>query len=127
VTFFSPGSLDNLPKQQVTFEGSMKKVVSYELTDEEKIKKVGFASIPIPQSLHTHAHAMQVTRVFRIEKKRVPKPVATRKQWKKFGDASRDVEGPDPATTKIADDVFLTLTTNSSVSHLCLHELGVSS
>ena len=54
--------------------------------------------------------------MFRIERKRVPKPVADRKHWAKFGDAAEDVEGPDPATTKIADDVFLTLTTNITVS-----------
>lgn len=81
----------NLPKTMETLQGNTKKVVSYEMEDE-KIKKV--------------------TRVFRIEKKRFPKPVATRRKWKKFGDAAGDVKGPDPATTKIADDVFLTLTTN---------------
>ena len=53
--------------------------------------------------------------MFRIERKRVPKPVAERKHWDKFGDAAGDVEGPDTATTKIADDVFLTLTTNINV------------
>lgn len=66
---------------------------------------------------HDHPLLWQVTRVFRVERKRVPKPVAARKQWAKFGDASRDVQGPDPATTKIADDVFITLTINSTVSH----------
>jgi len=41
--------------------------------------------------------------------------------WKKFGDAVDDRgkgqngEGPDPATTLIADEVFLTLTTNKEV------------
>ena len=55
--------------------------------------------------------------MYRIERKRVPKPVAVRKQWAKFGDASGDKRGPDPATTQIAEDVFLTLTTNITVSH----------
>jgi len=42
--------------------------------------------------------------------------------WKKFGDAENDRgkapngEGPDPATTLIADEVFLTLTTNKEVT-----------
>ena len=57
----------------------------------------------------------QVTRIFRVEKKRVPKPVATRRKWAKFGDAAKDVKGPDPATTNIADEVFLTLITNVTV------------
>lgn len=82
---------DNLPKSVATIQGNTKKVVSYELEDG-KVKKV--------------------TRVFRIERKRVPKPVAIRKMWCKFGDAASDVEGPDPATTKIADDVFLTFTSS---------------
>lgn len=58
-----------------------------------------------------------MTRVYRIERKRVPKPVASRKRWAKFGDATEDVpSGPDPATTNIAEEVFLTLTTNITVS-----------
>ena len=45
----------------------------------------------------------------------------TQQMWKKFGDAEDDRgkgkngEGPDPATTLIADEVFLTLTTNKEV------------
>lgn len=36
--------------------------------------------------------------------------------WKKFGDATDDnPKGPDQATTVIADDVYLTLTTNKEV------------
>ena len=36
--------------------------------------------------------------------------------WKKFGDAKDDnPKGPDQATTVIADDVYLTLTTNKEV------------
>ena len=47
--------------------------------------------------------------------------------WKKFGDAENDRgkgpngEGPDPATTLIADEVFLTLTTNKEVMTRCHH------
>lgn len=47
--------------------------------------------------------------------------------WKKFGDAENDRgkgpngEGPDSATTLIADEVFLTLTTNKEVMTHCYH------
>jgi len=58
----------------------------------------------------------QITRVFKIQRKKVTKSVATRKKWAKFGDAARDTNGPDPATTKIADEVFLVVTTNTTVS-----------
>ena len=47
--------------------------------------------------------------------------------WKKFGDAENDRgkgpngDGTDPATTLIADEVFLTLTTNKEVATYCCH------
>ncbi|KAL5483702.1 hypothetical protein EMCRGX_G020109 [Ephydatia muelleri] len=56
----------------------------------------------------------KTTTLYKMETHRVPKAVGTRKQWRKnkFGDAASDKEGPNPATTQIADEVFLTLTTN---------------
>ncbi len=58
----------------------------------------------------------QVTREYRIERHRVPRAIAARKQLTKFGDAEGDKrDGPDPATTLISDDVFLTLTSNKEV------------
>lgn len=82
---------DNLPEPVTTIEGDKKTIVSYKL-DEGKIKKV--------------------TRVYRIERHRVPKAVAQRKKWVKFGDVAGEGEGPNRANTQIADEVFLTLTTN---------------
>lgn len=96
-----------------TTSGDTKTVVSYEM-EEEKIKKVWSCLVDMYKYVCV---CVQVTRVFRIERKRVPKPVAARKKWEKFGDAASDVQGPDPATTKIADEVFLTLTTGTTVSH----------
>ena len=58
----------------------------------------------------------KVTQVFRIERHRVPKAVAQRKKWAKFGDVSGEAEGPNRANTQIADEVFLTLTSNREVS-----------
>ncbi len=61
----------------------------------------------------------QVTREYKIERHRVPKAIASRRKWAKFGDAEQDTpEGPDPATTLISDDVFLTLTSNKEVCHV---------
>ncbi len=61
----------------------------------------------------------QVTREYKIERHRVPKAIASRRKWAKFGDAENDnPEGPDPATTLISDDVFLTLTSNKEVRHV---------
>jgi hypothetical protein len=57
----------------------------------------------------------KVTRVYRIERQRVPREVAQRKRWDKFGDVAGEGEGPNRANTQIADEVFLTLTTNREV------------
>ncbi|RDD45375.1 Eukaryotic translation initiation factor 3 subunit G [Trichoplax sp. H2] len=53
-----------------------------------------------------------VKRTFRIENKRVPKPVAERKAWKKFGASTEDPKGPSSSTTKVAEDTFLAFITN---------------
>lgn len=53
--------------------------------------------------------------MFRIERHRVPKAVAQRRKWIKFGDAAGESSGPQRANTQIADDVFLTLTSNREV------------
>ena len=45
----------------------------------------------------------------------MPKVVAQRKRWAKFGDVAGEGEGPNRANTQIADEVFLTLTTNREV------------
>ena len=60
----------------------------------------------------------KVTRVYRIERHRVPKAVAQRKRWAKFGDVAGEEEGPNRTNTQIADEVFLTLTTNREVSNI---------
>ena len=53
--------------------------------------------------------------MYRIERHRVPKAVAQRKRWAKFGDVAGEEDGPNRANTQIADEVFLTLTTNREV------------
>ena len=45
----------------------------------------------------------------------MPKAVAQRKKWAKFGDVSGEPSGPQRANTQIADEVFLTLTSNREV------------
>lgn len=59
-----------------------------------------------------------MTKVYRIEKKSVPKAVALRKKWKKFGNAADDGDGPNTAQTMVADEVYLQLTANQEVSTL---------
>ena len=61
------------------------------------------------------AFMLQTTRVYKVERRQVPKVVALRKKWKKFGHASDDGPGPNRSTTIVADEVFLQLTTNKEV------------
>lgn len=83
---------DNLPERRETVSGDIRTVISYRVEDG-KVKKV--------------------TQVFKEVRQQVPKAIARRRTWKKFGDATDDnPKGPDQATTVIADDVYLTLTTN---------------
>jgi len=82
-----------LPLPQETIDGNLKKIIEHKVDEDGK--------------------KVKVTRVFKIETRRVPKSIAKRKQWKKFGDATSDNQhGPDPATTFMGEEVFLTFTTN---------------
>lgn len=42
-----------------------------------------------------------------MEKKQVSKAVAHRKSLAKFGDSKNDPAGPQPATTMVAEEIFM--------------------
>ena len=81
---------DRMEKDEVIIDGNRKIVTRHELGDNGRMKKI--------------------TKVFEI--KRMPKSVAQRREWSKFGDAVSDGKGVNPSTTQIAEEVFLSLTTN---------------
>jgi translation initiation factor 3 subunit G len=54
----------------------------------------------------------QVITTYKVVHKKVPRVVAERKQWKKFGAASNDGPGPQLATTYVAEEVTLHFTRN---------------
>lgn len=69
---------------ELSEEGDFKKVIEYKTENDKKYK---------------------VTNIFKIEKIRVPKTVAERKEWRKFGDSSNDPSGVNSATTVVSDEV----------------------
>ena len=54
----------------------------------------------------------KVTRTYKIEKTVVSKGISRRKEWTKFGEAVRDKDGVDMATTKDSEEICFRLTTN---------------
>jgi len=78
------------PAPKEIIEGDLKKVVSFEERDEKMMK---------------------ITRHYKLSKVKVPRAVADRKKWKKFGDCSKDASGINPAHSMVGDAVFLTLAT----------------
>jgi len=54
----------------------------------------------------------KITSIFRVDKIKVPRAVAARKSWKKFGDAATDAPGVNSATTVVSDECFMQFLTN---------------
>ncbi|CAD5115985.1 DgyrCDS4916 [Dimorphilus gyrociliatus] len=55
---------------------------------------------------------VKVIKTYRIDIQKMPKTVAKRKTWKKFGEASNDPPGPNPANTIISEDIYMVLVHN---------------
>jgi translation initiation factor 3 subunit G len=49
----------------------------------------------------------KITRTFKLEKKFVSKGTIQRKKWAKFGASKKDSQGPNSATTVVADEVLM--------------------
>lgn len=54
----------------------------------------------------------KVITTFKLVTKKVPRPVAERKKWKKFGACEGDVTGPQVATTFVAEEVQMQFVRN---------------
>lgn len=76
-------------------ESGFKKVIEYKSIDEKKFK---------------------ITNIFRVEKVKIPKLVAERKELKKFGASEQDPAGVNSATTVASDEVFMQFLTNKDES-----------
>ncbi|CAH0554832.1 unnamed protein product [Brassicogethes aeneus] len=76
-----------LPAPTEVYENGFKVVTEYKINDDEK--------------------KVKIVRTYKIEKRIVSKSIAVRKTWKKFGECSNDKPGPNPATTIVAEDVYM--------------------
>ncbi|CAG9769462.1 unnamed protein product [Ceutorhynchus assimilis] len=75
------------PVSSEVFENNVKIVTEFKVLDNSK--------------------KVKIVRTYKIEKRIVPKSIALRKTWNKFGDSANDKSGPNPATTFIGEDVYM--------------------
>nr|ALS04679.1 eukaryotic translation initiation factor 3 subunit G [Pseudodiaptomus poplesia] len=81
-----------LPPPSEKIKGDIKTVTEYKFNDQEK--------------------KVKIVRTYKIEKKMVPKVIAERKTWPKFGLSRSDKPGPNPSTTVVAEEIFMQFVAN---------------
>jgi len=86
------------------------KEIEPEETEIEYNEESGFKKVV--EYKHENDKKFKITNIFRVEKVKVPKSVARRKGYAKFGDASNDPPGVNSATTVVSDEVFMQFLTN---------------
>merc|ERR1711963_719624 len=86
------GDSTTLPLPSETLQGNKKITTEYSTNEDGK--------------------KIKIVRTFEIIKKQVPKAVASRKLLPKFGMSRNDRPGPDPATTIIAEEIFMNFVHN---------------
>jgi len=76
----------------------------------EKIK--GDTKIVTDYAFNDDGKKVKIVRTYKIERKMVPKIVAERRTWKKFGDSEGDKAGPNPQTTVVAEEIWMQFVAN---------------
>lgn len=81
-----------LPPSSEVIENGMKIVTEYKYNEDDK--------------------KVRVVRTIKVEKKLVPRSVARRKTWAKFGDSAKDKAGPNSHTTLVGEEVNMQFISN---------------
>lgn len=71
----------------------------------EKIK--GDTKIVTDYSFNEDGKKVKTVRTYKVERKMVPKIVAERRSWHKFGMSKDDKLGPNPQTTVVAEEIWM--------------------
>merc|ERR1711993_54407 len=86
------GDANTLPPITEKIQGNKKIITEYAINDDGK--------------------KIKIVRTYERIAKKVPKPVAQRKALPKFGMSRNDRPGPDPATTVVAEEIFMNFVHN---------------
>jgi translation initiation factor 3 subunit G len=70
-------------------------------------KVIGDTKILTEYTMSDDGKKTKIVRTFKVVKKMVPKSIARRKQWEKFGMSRNDRPGPNPSTTVVTDEIFM--------------------
>uniref|UniRef100_A0A915PTE3 Eukaryotic translation initiation factor 3 subunit G n=1 Tax=Setaria digitata TaxID=48799 RepID=A0A915PTE3_9BILA len=103
----APGSAPPLPNlSSISAIGSWAEAVEQEtLSGEHESTKDGIKVVTDIISDDTGKYKVVTT--FKLVTKKVPRPIAERKKWKKFGQCKNDGPGPHVSTTYVAEEVLM--------------------
>lgn len=76
----------------------------------EKIK--GDTKVVTDYSFNEDGKKVKTVRQYKVERKMVPKIVAERRAWPKFGMSKEDKAGPNPQTTVVAEEIWMQFIAN---------------
>merc|ERR1712156_197917 len=67
---------------------------------------------PSSEKIKGDIKMVKTVRHYKIERKMVPKIVAERRNWHKFGMSKDDKPGPNPQTTVVAEEIWMQFVAN---------------